>query len=40
MSDEGNILSLIFISHGIYHVSELGVDIFGGVVATKIGCKK
>jgi hypothetical protein len=31
---------LIFISHGRYHVSELFVDIFGGVVATKKGGKK
>jgi hypothetical protein len=31
---------LIFISHRRYHVSELFVDIFGGVVATKKGGKK
>ncbi len=32
--------SSALISHGRYHVLELFVDIFGGVVATKKGGKK
>jgi hypothetical protein len=32
--------ALIFILHGRCHILELVLEIFGSVVATKIGCKK